>query len=36
MGDGTAWGGRLLCKQEFFRWVQIPHPPPILWEAYDV
>lgn len=27
MGDGTAWGGRLPCKQKF-RSVQIRYPPP--------
>ena len=26
MGCGTAWGGRLPCKQEI-RWVQFPHDP---------
>ena len=28
MGDGTAWGGRLLCKQKF-RWDRYPYPPPL-------
>lgn len=27
MGHGTAWGGRLPCKEDI-RWVQIPHGPP--------
>lgn len=26
LGDGTAWGGHLPCKQEN-RWVQFPYPP---------
>ena len=26
MGFGTAWGGRLPCKQEI-RWVQFPQGP---------
>lgn len=28
MGDGSAWGGRLPCKQEF-RSVRFRYPPPI-------
>lgn len=28
MGDGTAWGGRLPCKQKF-RWDRYPYPPPV-------
>ena len=29
MGDGTAWGGRLPCKQKF-RWDRYPYPPPVV------
>lgn len=28
MGDGTAWGGRLICNQEIRR-VRFPYPPPL-------
>ena len=28
MGLGTAWGGRLPCKEDI-RWVRFPQGPPI-------
>ena len=33
MGDGTAWGGRLPCKQKF-RWDRYPYPPPARRRHY--
>ena len=33
MGFGTAWGGRLPCKEDI-RWVQIPRGPPSIFIVY--